>query len=33
MKATPLSSWENSEESNKVGAIMAKHRKALMQKF
>ena len=30
---TNLSHWENSEEHNKIGAILAKHRKALMDKF
>ena len=30
---TGLSYWENSEEHNKIGAILCKHRKALMDKF
>jgi len=30
---TPLSAWDNSKESNKVGEVMNKHRKALLSKF
>jgi len=33
MQVTPLTTWENSEEMNKVGIVMAKHRKVLLEKF
>ena len=32
-KATPLASWENSAESNKIGEAIARNRKALTDAF
>lgn len=33
MKATPLASWENSQESNHIGEVIAKNRKLLIEHF
>ena len=33
MASNPLSTWDNSKESNKVGEMIHKHRKALLTKF
>ena len=33
MAANPMSGWDNSKESNLVGEMINKHRKALMTKF
>ena len=33
MKPGPLASWENSNESNKIGELMNRNRKAIIENF